>query len=274
MKITSKITITFILLVVLAIAYSFTTLNKIVVNGISAIKHRALNINTLDSTQISKDEYIIYGTAKGIINGKKIMLFTQNADGPSLKLINTVIVTNEKFEIKGKVTEPSFHTLNFRVGTLENKIPFILENGEIIIAIDKDSVNKSKVSGTYNNDEYVKFNEDIIEIQKGLVDFQTKNMPLMSKAQDATDTTTISKLMKEFGEIQEKVSIKSKEKYTSYAETHPKSFVSILIIRSMLMLLSPYDDTKNIDKLYDNLDVSLKRTKPGKEIKLMLSKRE
>lgn len=274
MKTTSKIKITFILLAIVALAYSFTTLNKIVVNGSRAIKHRPLNINTLDSTQISEDEYIIYGTAKKIINGKKIMLFTQNADGTSLKLINTVTVNNEKFEIKGKVTEPSFHTINFRVGTFENKIPFILENGQIFIEIDIDSVNKSKVSGTYNNDEYVKFNEDIIEIQKGLIDFQTKNMPLMRKAQDATDTTTISKLMKEFGEIQENVRIKSKEKYTSYAETHPKSFVSILIIRSMLMLLPPYDDTKNIDELYDNLDESLKRTKPGIEIKLILSKRD
>jgi hypothetical protein len=55
------------------------------------------------------------------------------------------------------------------------KIP-ILENGEITIAIDKDSIQKSKVSGTYSNDEYVKFNEEIKVVQKKLMDFQNQNM--------------------------------------------------------------------------------------------------
>ena len=272
MKTTSKIKITFILLVIVAITYSFTTLNKTAIKRSGAIKNRAFNVNTLDSTPVGKDEYIIYGTAKGIINGKKIMLFTQNSDGTPLKLINTVIVNNEKFEIKGKAIEPSFHTINFRVGTLENKIPFILENGEIFIKIDKDSVNKSKVSGTYNNDEYVKFNEDLIKIQKGLIDFQTKNMPLMSKAQNASDTITINKLMKEFGKIQENVSIETKEKYTSYVETHPKSFISVLIVQGMVNDTSV--DTEKIESLYESIDESLKKTIPGKKIKLILSKRD
>jgi hypothetical protein len=48
------------------------------------------------------------------------------------------------------------------------KILFI-ENGEITIAIDKDSIQKSKVSGTYSNDEYVKFNEEIKVVQKKLI---------------------------------------------------------------------------------------------------------
>jgi hypothetical protein len=51
-----------------------------------------------------------------------------------------------KFEIKGKVTEPSFHTIQLE--SVAGKEPytktFILENGEITIAIDKDSIQKIK----------------------------------------------------------------------------------------------------------------------------------
>jgi hypothetical protein len=75
------------------------------------------------------------------------------------------------------------------------KIPF-LENGEITIAIDKDSIQKSKVSGTYSNDEYVKFNEEIKVVQKKLMDFQNQNMQAMNAAQQAKDTAVITNLMK------------------------------------------------------------------------------
>jgi hypothetical protein len=47
----------------------------------------------------------------------------------------------------GKVTEPSFHTIQLEsVAGKEpyTKIPFILENGEITIAIDKDSIQNLK----------------------------------------------------------------------------------------------------------------------------------
>jgi hypothetical protein len=41
---------------------------------------------------------------------------------------------------------------------------------------------KSKVSGTYSNDEYVKFNEEIKVVQKKLMDFQNQNMQQMNAA--------------------------------------------------------------------------------------------
>jgi hypothetical protein len=47
---------------------------------------------------------------------------------------------------------------------------------------------KSKVSGTYSNDEYVKFNEEIKVVQKKLMDFQNQNMQAMNAAQQAKDT--------------------------------------------------------------------------------------
>jgi hypothetical protein len=219
----------------------------------------------ISCSKVGKDEYIITGTATGVENGKTIILETQDAAG-SLIAVDTVKVENGKFEIKGKVTEPAFHMLQLEAAT--SKIPFILESGEIAIAINKDSINKSKISGTYNNDEFVVFNEELVKIQKSLVDFQTKNTPMMNTAQQTNDTVVINKLMKEFGKLQETVGVNTKKKYTSYAETHPKSFITALIIQGMMN--DPAIDIQKVEKLYASLDESLKNTKPGKAIDLKI----
>jgi hypothetical protein len=210
----------------------------------------------------NKNKYVISGTATGVENGKTIIMETQDATGMGLIAVDTVKVENGKFEIKGKVTEPSFHMLT--VEGVNGKFPFILENGDINIIINKDSINKSKVSGTYNNDEFVKFNEELIKVQKSLMDFQKQNTPLMNTAQQNKDTAVINKLMKEYTKIQESVNTESKKKYNTYTETHPKSFISVLIIQGMAN--DPSIDIKKIESLYASLDESLKTTKPGKAI--------
>lgn len=223
-------------------------------------------------SKVGKDEYIISGTATGIENGKTIILETQDANGMGLIAVDTVKVENGKFEIKGKVTEPSFYTLQLEAVTGKpayGKVPFILESGEIAIVINKDSINKSKISGTYNNDEYVKFNEDLIKVQKKLIDFQTKNTELMNTAQQSNDTAVINRLMEEFSGIQKEVGEASKIKYVTYAETHPKSFISALIIQGMLN--DPSADAAKTEKLYNSLEESVKNTKPGKAIKTKLT---
>ncbi len=223
-------------------------------------------------SKVGKDEYIISGTATGIENGKTIILETQDANGMGLIAVDTVKVENGKFEIKGKVTEPSFYTLQLEAATGKpayGKVPFILESGEIAIVINKDSINKSKISGTYNNDEYVKFNEDLIKVQKKLIDFQTKNTELMNTAQQSNDTAVINRLMEEFSGIQKEVGEASKIKYVTYAETHPKSFISALIIQGMLN--DPSADAAKTEKLYNSLEESVKNTKPGKAIKTKLT---
>ena len=101
------------------------------------------------------------------------------------------------------------------------------------------------------------------------MDFQTKNMQAMNTAQQTKDTAVINGLMKEFSKIQEEVGVASKAKYVTYAETHPKSFISALIIQGMLN--DPSADSKKSEKLYNSLEESLKNTKPGKAIKTKLA---
>lgn len=217
-------------------------------------------------SKVGKDEYLITGTATGVENGKTIILATQDTNG-MLVAKDTVKVENGKFVMEGKITEPAFYTIQLEGA--QAPIPFILENAEVIITINKDSIQKSKASGTYNNDEYVKFNEEITKVQKKLIDFQTKNTQLMNTAQQTKDTAVINGLMKEFSKIQQEVGEASKAKYITYAESHPKSFISALIVKGMLN--DPSTDVKKAEALYNSLDESLKNTKPGKDIKAKLT---
>ena len=221
------------------------------------------SIAIISCSKVKDGEFLITGTAKGIENGKTIILQGTDPTTMAVLPLDTVKVENGKFEIKGKVTEPAFHALIIQ--DLQGPLPFILETGEIKIDVDKDSIHKSKISGTYNNDEYVKFNEELTKTQKTLVDFQKNNTQKMQQAQQAKDTVTMNGLMKQYMEIQTDVQAQSKKKYIAYAESHPKSFISALIIQGMAN--DPSADIKKTETLYNSLDESLKNTKPGKSIK-------
>lgn len=214
----------------------------------------------------NKDSYTISGTAKGIADGKSIILESQNEMQMTIA-IDTVKVTDGKFEMEGKATEPAFHLLT--IEGVDGKLPFILENGSINIEINKDTLIKSKITGTYNNDEYMSFNKEMDAIQKKAIDFQKANTQKMTDAQAKKDTAVINSLMKEFMAIQQDIAKVSKEKYISYAETHPKSFISVLIAQGMLN--DPTADVKKAEKIFEGLDESLKNSKPGKAAKSRLT---
>jgi hypothetical protein len=90
------------------------------------------------------------------------------------------------------------------------KIPFILENGEITIAIDKDSIQNLKfqvhtVTMSMLNLMKIKV------VQKKLMDFQNQNMQGYA-AQQAKDTAVITNLMKGYSDIQAEVGAATRDK--------------------------------------------------------------
>jgi len=209
------------------------------------------------------NEYIISGTIEGV-DGKNVILERQDGDVPGkFVAIDSVKVENGKFEIKGTATEPSMHTL--RIDSKEGLVDFILEEGEIKVAVDKDTIAKTKVSGTFNNDELTKFKDDLKVIQKDVQNksmaFQQANTQKMTQAQQTKDTAVINQLMNDYKKIQEPLN----NKYTNYAENNPKSFLSVLITESLFNFPEP--DFAKIKKIYNSLTSELKNTKPGKSIK-------
>jgi len=217
-----------------------------------------LSIIAFSCSKVGKDEYIISGTAKGIENGKTVILQTQDESGMITLSVDTVKVENEKFEIKGKIKEPAMHTLFFP--DYKNGFSLIVENGEINVEVVKDSMQNSKISGTYNNDEFQSFNEKAAKVQKKMIAFQNKNMSVFRAAQEKKDTVTINKLVKENNAFQDEL----KKMLDEYPASHPKSFISLYMLN--MKFNSPDFDIAKFKKEFNSLDESLKTSKPGKKI--------
>ncbi len=221
----------------------------------------------ISCNKAGKNEYIVSGIVKGIADGKTVVLEKQDEMGQFIPM-DTVKVKDGKFMMKGSAKEPEIMLI--QVEALEGKVPFVLENGNINIIVDKDSLQKSKFSGTFNNDVFSKFNDDLTkfqkELQKKLMTFQNANMAKMKAAEQAKDTIVINKLMKEYQGMQKE----GMEFYVKFAEANPKALLSALIVDSMLN--DPAVDIARAKKIYASFSPELKKYKPGKSIQTKLNK--
>ena len=221
----------------------------------------AVAVALYSCNRLAEGEYVIKGTVKGMKTGL-VYLEKQNPMGMGPQAIDTVKIVDGKFEIKGKTNEPEIHFL--QIDKVNGKVPFILEGGEIEVTVDKDSLFKSKLGGTYSNEEFSKFNDESGKLQKKIqkpaMEFQMKHMAEITAVQQSHDTVIMNRLKEEYDIIQ-----KPLNDYTfNYPKTHPKSYISVLITQ---MMVNNPKYTKDVEGIYNSFDESLKKTKPGKAIK-------
>jgi len=203
------------------------------------------------------DNFTITGTINGLENGKTIILERQD-EVKGIIAVDTAKVENGKFSFKGNAAEPAIHFL--QVENVQGKVAFILEEGKINFTLYKDSIGKSKVGGTKNNEDLQNFNAAAMKIQKKMVDYQTLNNQRYTDAQAKKDTLVLNELMKEYSKFQNEMVALS----TAFPEKNPKSFISVLFVDNMFN--NPDIDIEKIKKTYNNLDANLKKTKMGKLI--------
>jgi peroxiredoxin len=215
----------------------------------------------ISCNKAGENEYIVTGTIKGIADGKTAILEVQDETG-ALKPVDTVKIEKEKFTFKGNAKEPEMYLLS--IETVSDKLPFILENGDIEMIINKDSIGITKITGTYNNEELNSYKAKGMEIQKKMMKFQKDNTAKMNQAQQTKDTVVMNGLRKEYSKFQEEFITQS----DAYVASHPKAFISALIIEGMFNQMAP--DIDKITKFYNGLDKEVKDTKHGKKIKKQL----
>ena len=216
-----------------------------------------LSLTIFSCSKVAKGEYIISGEAKGIPNGKMVVVKQKNNFGLLVNL-DSAKIKDGKFEIKGKVKDLGMFALFIK--DIPQPIPFILESGEIDVRVDKDSIWKSEIGGTYNNDEFQKFNLKITSIQKRLQAYQNKNMQKFMEAQKKNDSAVMESLKKGYGDIQ-----KEMEDYMAkYPDQNPEAYISLLLLQSQFN--SPKFNLAAVKKTFNKLESSLKTSKIGKEI--------
>ncbi len=201
--------------------------------------------------------YTIDGTAKGFEDGKEVILERQD-DSVGVIPVDTAKIVKGEFKFKGITKEPGLYSV--RLQDLNGKAFFIVEEGSIKLDVDKDSLFKSKMSGTYNNDQFREFNEQGLVIQRKIVAFKRDNQAKMMQAQEVKDTAAINKMQKEYEGLQGEM----KTQAITYVKSHPKALISALLTQSFFQSFEP--DTKMIEELYNGLDPEVKNTKVGKKI--------
>lgn len=213
--------------------------------------------------QLADNEYVIKGSAAGFDNGKMAILEMQDETGMGLKAVDSAIITDGKFEFKGTTTEPELRFI--QLPEVQGKAVFVLENGEINLKIYKDSINKSDVGGTFNNDQFSKYNKGQGAIQKKIADFRNDNMQKMQTAMQSNDTVTANSIQADFTKLQDDLNAYN----VKFAEDNPKAFISVLMLENMFY--TPNVDIEKIKKLFTNLDKAIQDTKPGKKIGEMIA---
>ena len=216
---------------------------------------------TVSCNQLKDNEFLIKGKINGIADGKKVFVELPTETGSTFK--DTGVVNKGTFELKGTVE--GMELAFIRVEEQEFNLPIILENGEIKAIINKDSIEKSSITGTKNNDIFQKFNDDTKVISDKVTKFQKDNSQKMMEAQRSKDTVTINALRKQYIAYQEEMNVFSKK----FIKENPNAYLSVLLLENFLM--RKYLETSEITALYDKLADDVKKTKSGERIKTSLN---
>lgn len=213
--------------------------------------------------KVGKNEFIISGkTPKDVVDGTEVYLQKQDSTGQIVQL-DTVKVKGGKFEFKNKFDakgkfEPGIALLE--VAKIQGKVALILESGNITVDVRKDTVGKSKIGGTFSNDQLMKYSAESEKINKKMMAFQNANMTKFQEASAAQDTATVNSLMKQNAVFQKEFETLSMD----HMEKNPKSFLSLYFLQQFYSL--PTADKVKLKKIYDALDADLKATKLGKKV--------
>lgn len=218
-------------------------------------------LGLISFTNPIKSNFTLSGTAKGVKEGTMVYLERQD-DAKGIVAIDSAKVTKGQFTMNGMSVEPAVNFI--QVKGVEGKIAFILDQGAINFTIYKDSIAKSKIGGTLDNDALQQFNVFTQKVQQKMQDFQAVNAEKMKLAQANNDQVTVKNLMDEFGVLQNEL-----VSYTSsFPEKNLTSFLSVLLLDNMFN--QPEVDIKKIKRIYVALPVKLQKTKTGISVKTKL----
>lgn len=209
-----------------------------------------------------KEGYQISGTATGVENGKKVFIEVPNELGEMIAL-DTASIEDGKFKIEGKLKEGM--ELAFIKFEENGSIPFILENGSIMVTFLKDSVQNSTVGGSKNNDLFQIFNDSNRLLTKKAVKFQADNQEKYMAAMQSQDTTTIKSLQDEMNNFQVEMNNSS----INFVKEHKDAFISIFLLENILNTNSLEID--EIKKHFNNFDKALLETKAGKKLEKVIN---
>lgn len=195
----------------------------------------------------------------GVENGTNVYLKTTDSLN-QLVDIDTAQVQEGSFTFRGKQDVPQLYYVF--VDGLPGNIPVVLENGDISLRFQKDSLSFAKMEGTLQNELFM----DFLEETRSINDMGRSLQEEFRIASNSRDTAAVESLREEFFDLQEKM----KTFNVDYVKENPNALISALVLENLLRTKAvPVED---VQSMYDALDPEIKNTKPGKNIDEQLKK--
>lgn len=181
-------------------------------------------------------------TLKGKIAGSdSITFYLQKREAGKTVSIDSAVSKKGSFTMKGEAIDHP-QMVQLVAGNSRKRTSFYMENADILITGNLDSLYKAKISGSKTQDEY----KSLIDSNKSLSDIYSKIIIKYQAASQAGDVVTLAVLQKEADSVQTEMLKLQKE----FVKSHPASYVSPYIISSL-----SYDmDADEIESLLNGLD--------------------
>ncbi|MEA3316661.1 MAG: TlpA disulfide reductase family protein [Bacteroidota bacterium] len=183
-------------------------------------------------------KYNINGTITGIEKGQLVM--QQRIDGKWLSL-DSANIENGKFHIEGSVEMPEYYILRYS-DTLK-PIQLFVENSDISINIDIDSLANTKIEGSKSNLVFDNFNTELEKYNLQMKNLYNEYM----QASMSGDKEKVSEIEKAYMEVNEEQS----EFMDSYVAKNANCVIAPFIVSRYMIHQLELTQLDSIVKLFD-----------------------
>jgi peroxiredoxin len=193
--------------------------------------------------QQAQNKYTVTGDIKGLKDTTLYMVFSGDEDRK-----DSTAVSNGHFSFTGSIAEPTMAVIYGQ----RSQIRFFIENKDIHIRGNVDSLETARIKGSSTQKEYEAYKlsiKDITDKQEGLY-------KLYGNASEKKDTAALASVKDRLKTIDEQM----KDRMKKYITAHPSSPVSLYEIRG----LSYAGDYPELERLFSSLDNSLQNSVAGR----------
>ncbi|WP_298475692.1 TlpA disulfide reductase family protein [uncultured Maribacter sp.] len=198
--------------------------------------------------------YVINGTLRGEVSDSTQVILKKIGENNKPVSVDTVLTSNGTYTFTGKPTTPELHYIF--IDNLPGYTVVVLEDGEIEISAQKDSLNFAKIKGTVQNDIFSDYMEKSIAMSNRAKSIQKD----LQKANVEKNDAVISALSDEMKELQEE----HKSFELDYIKANPNGLISALLIDKAIA--SRVVPTEEIKALYEGLSPEIKANKVAKSV--------
>ena len=178
----------------------------------------------LGSCGQQSNEYTVTGEIEGVDEGTAVLQKLESASGPVA--VDTTEIVDGKFTFSGQVEKPIFHLVY--VNDNQAPVTFFLENGNVEITGNIDSLQKAEVRGTELNEKFQKFNDEVPSGDRA----QALQQEFM-QARQSGDQQLMEELAAEYQTIMEKQQQYYKDYVNQNTDNAVGAFLGMNMARSM-----------------------------------------